>query len=426
MKDIILEKFFELERWEYAIEKGVGKDVNKGALYQLCKPEVRAKMCEAIVTGKYKISPPHTAQIPKDTPGEFRTVYVNEPIDRIFLSIANDLLIELTPQMTHKSCVSYQKGIGCGKIVKELSGEICRMTEGKGDDEVIGWKSDLSKYFDSVPINFIDDIFDIVESEYGKSAIIDVIRDYYHSDWYFDENNVLHEKYQSLKQGCSVASWLANALLYHVDRALSNMNGYYRRYSDDMVFIGPDYKKAMKLLEELLEDMNMKLNPKKVEYLTNGKWFKFLGYSIKGDKISISSTRIKRFQKEIEHRTIKNKGVTYQRALNSVNNYLYKGNGEFSWATQILGVVNVKHDIDVLNAFVMDALRAVITGKGKIGGLGYIVSQKDGCVMRGTGKNVKANRQKTGVRLEGYITLGCMQNAMRTRKSAYKTLVASL
>lgn len=73
--DKILEMFFDGGRWEYAIAKGVGKDVPKNWLYQLCKPEVRLKMYEAIKNGKYEIAPPHTALIPKDTPGEFREVY---------------------------------------------------------------------------------------------------------------------------------------------------------------------------------------------------------------------------------------------------------------------------------------------------------------------------------------------------------------
>lgn len=29
MTDIILEKFFEMPRWEYAIDKGVGKDISR-------------------------------------------------------------------------------------------------------------------------------------------------------------------------------------------------------------------------------------------------------------------------------------------------------------------------------------------------------------------------------------------------------------
>lgn len=420
MTDIILEKFFELSRWEYAIDKGVGKDISRRDLCQLVKPEVRVRMYHAIKDGKYEIAPPHTAQIPKDN-GEFRTVYVNEPMDRILLSIANDLLFELTPDMIHPSCKSYQKGIGCGKIVKEVSRKIC---ETKG--EVIGWKSDLSKYFDSVPIRFINEAFDMVEHKYGHSALIDVLRKYYHSDYYFDTKGNLLQMYQSLKQGCAVASWLANVLLYHIDDKLSNIDGFYVRYSDDMLFIGVGYDKAMTLLTEELAKMQMKLNPKKVEYLTHTKWFKFLGFSIKGEFISLSGSRIKTFQKEIEKRTIKKKGATLVKAINSVNRYLYKGNGEFSWATQVLPVCNVNSDILELNKFVMDCLRAVKTGKKKVGGLGYVSTKQNGCVQRGQGRNVKANREKTDKEISGYLTICCMRNAILTSREVYATLVESL
>lgn len=419
--DKILQMFFEKERWTYAIDKGVGKDINKGQLYQLTKPEVRAKMYQAVVSGSYTIAPPHTAKIPKDTPGEFRTVYVNEPIDRIFLSIANDLLLDLTPDMIHPACKSYQRGIGCGKIVQGISKKVC---DANGD--IIGWKSDLSKYFDSVPIQFIDKAFDMVERRHGHSAVIDVLRKYYHCDLYFDEKDTLHQSYQSLKQGCAVASWLANVLLYHIDEKLSGMKGEYVRYSDDMLYIGADYEDSMKALSDSLAEMQMKLNPKKVEYLSRTKWFKFLGYSIKGADISLSKNRIKTFQKEIEKRTIKNRGASFKRAVNAVNSYLYRGDGKFSWATQILPICNVRKDIDTLNMFVMDCLRAVQTGRRKLGGLGYVSTQNDGCIVRGTGKNVKANRSKTDKIIPGYLTLGCMQNALLTRRGVYNTLVASL
>lgn len=78
-------------------------------------------MYVAMRDGKYQIAPPHTAQIPKDVPGEFRTVYINEPMDRVVLSIANDLLFETCKDMVHPACKSYQTGIGCGKVVKEAA-----------------------------------------------------------------------------------------------------------------------------------------------------------------------------------------------------------------------------------------------------------------------------------------------------------------
>ena len=419
--DKILQMFFEIDRWTKAIEKGVTKDIRKEQLILLTAEPTRLEMADAMLNGKYEIAPPHTAQIPKGD-GEFRTVYVNEPIDRIVLSIANDLLFDLMPEMVHSSCKSYQTGIGCGKVVAEISHKIADTAS----SSYLGWKSDLSKYFDSVPIQYIDEAFDKVEAKYGHSALIDVLRKYYHSDMYFDEDNNLRRQYQSLKQGCAVASWLADALLYDLDEELSQMNGFYTRYSDDMLFIGEEYEKAMGVLQSRLEEKTMKLNPKKVEYLTMDKWFKFLGFSIKGDMISLSSRRIKTFQKEIEKRTIHKPGISLTKAINSVNQYLYKGNGEFSWATSILSVCNVRKDLNELNKFVMDCLRAVKTGKRKVGGLGYVKTKSDGCIVRGRGRNVKANRGKTDNNIPGYLTIGCMQNALLTRRAVYNTLVSSL
>ena len=96
MNDKILQMFFDIDRWTNAIDKGVGKDIKKSELIKLCTERTRAAMYKAMKEGRYEIAPPHTAQIPKDN-GEFRTVYVNEPIDRIVLSIANDLLFDLVP-----------------------------------------------------------------------------------------------------------------------------------------------------------------------------------------------------------------------------------------------------------------------------------------------------------------------------------------
>ena len=417
--DKITQEFFNIERWEYAIEKGAVKGISKAQLYQLTKPETRVAMYEAMRDGRYEIAPPHTALIPKDTPGEFRTVYINEPIDRVFLSIANDLLFDLMPDSVHPRCKSYQKGIGCGAIVKEISSIVCST---KGDFK--GWKADFSKYFDSVPIAFIDKAFDMVEEKHGHSAVIDVLRKYYHSDLYFDTDGVLKEKYQSLKQGCCVASWLANVIMYDLDCRLDALPGYYCRYSDDSLFLGENYEAAMEIMRDECNRKGITLNPKKVEYITDDKWFKFLGYSIKGREISLSSTRIKAFQKEIEQRTICS-GKSFLSCLRRVNNYLYKGNGKFAWATQILPVCNVVRDIDELNKFVMDCLRAVITGKKKVGGLGYVRGQKDGCIQRGRGRNVRSNREKVD-RIDGYLSLGCARKALLTRRDVYNTLVAQL
>lgn len=418
--DVLLQKFFEKERWEQALETGVDKHIDKGDLRKLTAPETRLALYQAIVNDHYEIAPPHEAAIPKDN-GDMRIVYVNENIDRIFLSIVNNLFFEIFPEFIHPSCKSYQTGIGCGKIVQHLSKEMV-----KTDSLEVGFKADLTKYFDSVPIKYIDEIFDRMEAKVGKSKIIDIVRKYYHTDLCFDVNGNLIEHYQSLKQGCSVASFLADAILYHIDKEISEMNVYSVRYSDDIMCVGPKYKKAFETLILRLNDMQMTLNPKKVETVYKNRWIKFLGFNIKGNKITLSKSRVKSFQREIESRTIKQRKITLTRALNQVNSYLYKGDGTYSWATSVLPIINVEKDIETLNTFVMDALRACATGKKKIGGLGSVNDKEDCTILRGTGKNVTANRNKTEKEIEGYLSIDCMRKALLTRRAAYDTLVRSM
>lgn len=218
MTDILLQEFFKKERWEQALETGVDKHIDKGELRKLTSPEVRLALYSAIINDNYEIAPPHQAQIPKDN-GDMRIVYVNENIDRIFLSIANNLFFDMFPEFIHKSCKSYQSGIGCGKIVQELSREMVKTTGVE-----IGKKLDLSKYFDSVPLKYIDEIFDRMEVKVGKSKIIEIVRKYYHTNLCFDVDGNLIEHYQSLKQGCSVASFLADAILFPNKFSLMNMS----------------------------------------------------------------------------------------------------------------------------------------------------------------------------------------------------------
>ena len=420
MTDILLQKFFEKERWEQALELGVGKGIDKGELRKLTSPEVRLAMYNAIITDNYEIAPPHQAQIPKDN-GDFRIVYVNENVDRVFLSIVNNMFFELFPEFVHKSCKSYQTGIGCGKVVQEVSRQIVNT-----NTREVGAKNDLTKYFDRVPIKYIDEIFDRMERKIGKSKIIDIVRKYYHTDLCFDVDGDLIEHYQSLKQGCAVASFLADAVLYHIDDAVCKLDVYYVRYSDDLLILGKEWRKAQELIKTMLRDMELELNPKKVEVVHRDRWVKFLGFNIKGDQITLSKSRVKSFQKEIESRTIKQRNISMTRATNRVNDYLYKGDGQYSWATSVLPIINVDKDIETLNAFVMDALRACATKKKKIGGLGSVSDRDDYTILRGVGKNVTSNRSKTEKEINGYLTIGCMQNALLTRRAVYEALVRTM
>lgn len=427
MTDKLLEEMFKMSRWEGLIEKAELKGIDKGELRQMCTPQVRLAIYNAIKNEEIEFAPAHMAQIPKDTPGEFRTVFVGENIDRCIQSLINDCLFELFPEMIHPSCKSYQKGLGTGKTVKEFSSVLVHM---KSNNGVVGVKSDFSHYFDVVNLESIMHVFDVIESklgfEKGTEPVMNLLRKTWNNNLVFNLDGDLVEQYCGIRQGNAIGSFLADVILYELDEFMSKKYKFYCRYSDDCITLHNNPQEIIEDMNRIISKYGVSLNPKKVEIVYKDRWVKFLGFNIKGDQITLSKSRVKSFQKEIESRTIKQRKISMMRAINSVNNYLYKGDGKYSWATSVLPVINVEKDIETLNTFVMDAVRACATNKKKIGGLGSVNNKDDYTILRGTGKNVTANRNKTDKEIAGYLTIHCMQNVLLTSRPVYETLVRNM
>lgn len=416
--DLLLEELFTHEpTWEKALLDGQAKGIKPRVLEKYSSPSYREELMDKIRHGKYHVRPPHEARVPKDD-GTMRTVYANEAEDRILMTAVNDTLFRLCPDMVHPACMSYQSGIGCGKVARQVSRDIQALPEMPGG--FLGYKVDLSKYFDSVPIQYIDGTFDLVEERLGHSCVMDMVREYYHSDVLLDLDRKPIHRYTSLRQGCAVAAFLADSVLYAADHMAASSGVPYYRYSDDILTLGPDADKVFYELSGMLEGMGLALNPKKVEHLKADQWFTFLGFSLKGAGITLSRKRVNNFQAAIEKRTIRRPGETDSASsMARVARYLYDGSlTQYGYAEGILPVVNSAQDLRQMDLFIVDCLRACDTGRTKLGGLGWDRFGRDGAIRRGTGRNVSANRLKRP-RIEGYVPLSHMRAALLSSRPAY-------
>lgn len=426
MADRLLELVFsELEIWETAINDGREKKIRDDVLENFTDPNYREKIKAMIAAHEYHVHPPHEAQVPKDD-GTMRTVYANEPRDRVLLTVINNILFKYCHEMVHPKCVSYQTGIGCGKIDQRVIKEIENLEMPDAWSNRLGYKIDLSKYFDSVPIKYIDAAFDQIEEKLGKSVIMDMVREYYHDDTLIALDGSEIHKYTSLRQGCAIAAFLADAVLYDVDAEISSMGVLYYRYSDDILILGKNADNAFRRISTMLDERSLSLNPKKVERLDRSHWFTFLGFSIRGHEITLSRKRIKNLQKEIERRSVKVPKITGKTALRKIYMYLYDDSlTKHAYADGILSIITSSKDICELDAFIMDCARACDTGRKRVGGLGYDKTGTKGVITRGKGRHVGTNRKKIPV-VDGYVPISYMKSLYTSDRTAYKACVKDL
>lgn len=360
MTDVKIEMFCRRKYWEEAIEHGLNKHMDKSLLYALTDPIGRATLIQAIEDGRYVVQPPTAVEIPKPDGGT-RRIFVNEQMDRIVLSIINQIYMELYCNLIHPCCVSYQKGLGVPQIIRSVTS---KLKEGYH-----GYICDLSKYFDRVNKETLFATLDMLST---GSPIDKVVRDYYEDDRIIQDGKIV-EHYKSLAQGSAVSAILANLALLPIDKALSELDILYYRYSDDLLILSKDADKALELLKEMLVPMGLELNPKKIKYIDENATFTFLGAKIKGTTVDISDDSVERFKKEIRSITKMRKGMktksrsTQSKAIKQINNYLYlsymKNPKNFGWGFYFYSLCTTDKTIRELDYFVKDHVKSMYTGK---------------------------------------------------------------
>lgn len=385
MKDVKLEQLYDFNLWSESLEHIASKNTDNldtlSELDMLSNKSVILSIIKSIERGTYKVGIPTVKKIRKDT-GGYRELYINSIQDRVILRVINKIYYNLYQDKIHRLCVSYKEGVAVGRIVSDISNKL-------GEKELKGYKVDISKFFDSINK---ESLFNALNSLFTNSALDKVVMDYYSDDRVFSfEDKECIEKYKGLAQGCALSSFLCNYILRDIDKYFSNSTIYYR-YSDDIIIFDED-NNIIEKLSYKLKSYGLSLNYNKLERISSNDWFTFLGFSIKGNKISISKNSLYKFQKDIMSRYRNCK--SYNGFKRSVYSYLYSSDVYScrGWFGGKVGTINCLFDIKCLDRWVQDILLAYKYKRDRIGSLGYSM-QDSGVIFRGKGRNVKRNREK--------------------------------
>lgn len=413
--------FFQPETWEILSEK-------------IANHEYVFSPLEEGYIDKRNGSPMSYVQAAKRNFEDVRKIYMMSPMDRAVAHMMYLLYYRKFIGLSHERCVSYKSNIGTSKVAKKLSIEM------KAKDFYEGYKMDIHHYFDDVNMATIEK--QLKEMRTG-SVLDDLLWSLYHDDRVLVNGKLIH-KHRGLIQGCAFACLLANLVLKDVDSVISDMNVIYYRYSDDIIILGDNgtTEFAKEVISMMLSSKGLKLHPQKVQRVNaRNCWFEFLGFSFKGEMISVSKKTLHNLENEIKIRTVSKTRQAHRPAtkkelekmIDDLQWYFFtafaKSQENFGMGVYLFGTVNVKHDLMALERYCKDCLRAAYTNKSTIYGLGYVNRNSyviDDC---NKGQNVRENRLKTqsenGDLLQecGWISLIKMYNDYHTNMDLFENTV---
>lgn len=297
MRDL-MEDFFDPEFYDASIEHSLDKSIPASKLKKFCTTEFRLQLLDDLENGRYVIAPPHVSYVPKDD-GSMREIYVNSLKDRFVLAEVNAIWYKRHMDMISPACKAYISGCSCAKTVREI---VTR--------QMVGYKLDLSKYFDSVSHEIINKYLALLDT---GTPLDKAIFDYYNDDTVIIDGKRV-ARFKSLAQGCAVSAFLSNCVLKDIDDKMLEMCEFYCRYSDDMLLLGEGADDALAVLKQMLSEMGLQLNPKKIEKVTPDTEFKFLGFGVLGNSIRISEKDFILKKKEVKHIT---RMIQHNRQLSS-------------------------------------------------------------------------------------------------------------
>lgn len=360
------------ESWIGWVEEAFLKDIPYKGIAPFAQAKWRDIIVEQLLDGSYEIRPPHVARIPKDD-GGFREVYVNTAQDRVILAVLNDLMIQIYGRLVSSSVMSYTRGIGPKHISRKInSGLDCLKKRGT---EIVGFKVDISKYFDSVPIELIE----VALEEFTLHPGLDrVLWRYYHDNRICIKGE-FKEHYKSIGQGCAVSAFLANILLADLDDALTEVCDLYIRYSDDMLIFAEDTALAVDTLINGLGQKGLYLKESKISLIESQfATFEYVGIRFRDGKIGLATKSHRKLMAKAKELAKNRKDLAkggqkeLKKYIACITSYLYgqdiRRNEEgarkrFSWADYCFSFVTDEESILELDRELKDLIRARYTGK---------------------------------------------------------------
>jgi len=218
--------------------------------------------------GSFQPLPLRRHYIPKNAT-EFRPLGIPAVRDRVGQEVLRRLLQPVFEPTFHDASYGFRPGRNCHQAIQA----VLKLHE-DGLQHVVD--ADIAGFFDNLPFKVI---MAAVAEKVADGNILRLIEKFLRSG--VMENGVFKPTTVGTPQGGVLSPLLANIVLNHMDWQLEQRGVHSVRYADDFVLVCPTPAKAEEALadvQQILQELGLKLSAEKTRITTYGKGYSFLGF----------------------------------------------------------------------------------------------------------------------------------------------------
>mgnify|MGYP002350609747 FL=1 len=332
-------------------------------------PEEIERLSGEIKRGEYKPMSLRRVEIPK-ADGKTRQLRIPAVRDRVVQQSLKEVLEPIFEEGFHPSSYGYRKGRNAWQAVEKAKAFASKY----GLSNVV--ELDLSECFDTLDH---EKIIDSVAERVSDGKILKLIRAILKSG--VMEDGVWKATETGSPQGGVISPLLANIYLNEFDQKMKARGIRIVRYADDILIFSKTQEEAREFLAiaiNILEiDMKLKVNRNKTRITTLEDGFHFLGFEIKGERVGIEKSRLKRFKEKVRKLTRRNQSRPVKEIVKQLNPLL-RGFASY------FRIVDFQSILRGLLSWIRRRLRAIILHQWK-------TTKKLNRVLRRTGWKEKVN-----------------------------------
>lgn len=160
-------------------------------------------------------------------------------------------------------------------------------------------KVDIAHFFDEIEWKILKNI---LKQDIREEDVLFLIEENVKSVM-LEDSGELVAKRRGIYQGSGISPILSNIYMMDFDQWMSGKDGFYVRYSDDMMLLGDSRDKMMKVLSEInvrLHQIGLQINESKTHCVSQEEGADLLGYHFSAGGKSIPNKAIQSLQDRLE------------------------------------------------------------------------------------------------------------------------------
>lgn len=350
--------------------------------------------CEAWKRGEYPAQYPTKRVVNKQGTGKKRIVYSFEGDEGIFLKFIAFRLFCFDGYFCD-NCYAFRREFGVRDAIRRIRSlpELGKM---------YCLKVDISNYFNSICVEKLLDKLSFVRET--DEALYKLFERILSREQVIENGKMVAERHGAMA-GTPVSPFFANVYLREADSFFREQKILYFRYSDDILIFAETESKLDEYrarLYEMLEKLELSVNPEKVSISEPGQVWEFLGFCYREGEIDLSQMTIKKTKAKIKRkaealrRWQRKKGLSGEKAaiglIRAMNQKFYggdtmaeaggaektkrekaknevtekeivKGENDFTWSRWFFPNLTVDTGLREIDVYLQEYIRYAVTGR---------------------------------------------------------------